>query len=63
MSALTEFEISLNSFEGALPESGFQVMRAAIAFNISSNRFKGMLPEVTMSTVTGLEAVYTGFEI
>eukprot|EP00971_Amphidinium_carterae_P195020 3869978-Amphidinium_carterae.1 len=59
MSAVTVFAISTNTFEGALPESGVQVMRAVSIFHILENRFKGsILPGSglrTMSAVTNFD--------
>eukprot|EP00971_Amphidinium_carterae_P336340 6472663-Amphidinium_carterae.1 len=44
MSAVTNFDIYRNSFQGALPGSGLQVMRGVSLFLIYANRFNGALP-------------------
>eukprot|EP00971_Amphidinium_carterae_P182157 3615037-Amphidinium_carterae.1 len=44
MSALKEFIIHVNHFEGALPANGLQVMREVSAFYALGNRFAGTLP-------------------
>eukprot|EP00971_Amphidinium_carterae_P337906 6474987-Amphidinium_carterae.1 len=45
MSAVTNFAVSTNSFEGALPESGLQVLRAVSIFYVYANNIKGTIPE------------------
>eukprot|EP00971_Amphidinium_carterae_P273083 5420388-Amphidinium_carterae.1 len=45
MSAVTQFQIHENHFEGALPASGLQVLRGVSNFSICTNGFKGALPE------------------
>eukprot|EP00971_Amphidinium_carterae_P192021 3809873-Amphidinium_carterae.1 len=54
MSAVTSFGINANSFEGALPGSGLQVMRSVSKFYIFTNSFKGALPDEGMGTMTAM---------
>eukprot|EP00971_Amphidinium_carterae_P311184 6184650-Amphidinium_carterae.1 len=44
MSAVVGFGLAANRFEGALPESGLQVMRTTITLVMQENRFAGTLP-------------------
>eukprot|EP00971_Amphidinium_carterae_P141057 2795449-Amphidinium_carterae.1 len=54
MSAVTDFDINGNSFEGALPERGFQAMRGVLNFLIYGNSFKGRLPESGIRTMSAM---------
>eukprot|EP00971_Amphidinium_carterae_P307505 6110953-Amphidinium_carterae.1 len=63
MSAVKEFSMYRNSFEGALP-GVLQVMRDVHRVLIYSNGFKGTLPEEGMRTMTALACFgiqYNGF--
>eukprot|EP00971_Amphidinium_carterae_P204902 4066527-Amphidinium_carterae.1 len=60
MSAVMTFKIDTNSFEGALPASGLQVMRLVSDFFIYSNGFKGGIS--SMSAVTQFAIHVNHFE-
>eukprot|EP00971_Amphidinium_carterae_P107108 2121835-Amphidinium_carterae.1 len=65
MSTVTSFAIHTNSFEGGLPGSGLQVMRAVSRFYIARNGFKGTIPESgirRMSAVTEFGIFTNSFE-
>eukprot|EP00971_Amphidinium_carterae_P300404 5968781-Amphidinium_carterae.1 len=65
MSAVTDFQISSNSFKGALPGSGLQVMRAVTTFLTDRNVFNGTLPKSgmrMMSAVTMFQISSNNFE-
>eukprot|EP00971_Amphidinium_carterae_P192278 3815140-Amphidinium_carterae.1 len=64
MSAVILFQIFTNTFEGALPESGLQAMRAVWNLNFFNNGLTGTLPEIirTMSTVWYFRVDVNSFE-
>eukprot|EP00971_Amphidinium_carterae_P243725 4840658-Amphidinium_carterae.1 len=69
MSAVVDFVIHSRlfgvKFEGALPGSSLQAMRAVSRFSIHTNGFKGMLPEIgirAMGAVTDFKIAENSFE-
>eukprot|EP00971_Amphidinium_carterae_P090604 1793588-Amphidinium_carterae.1 len=62
MSAVTIFSITINSFGGALPGSGLQMMRAMIALYASLNRFAGTLPNRAAARFRHFGVYHNDFE-
>eukprot|EP00971_Amphidinium_carterae_P176132 3491333-Amphidinium_carterae.1 len=62
MSAVKDFALYRNSFEGTIPESGLAVLRNMRLFDASSNRFAGTLPNRAVAGLRFLSVVYNDFE-
>eukprot|EP00971_Amphidinium_carterae_P056234 1109665-Amphidinium_carterae.1 len=57
-----EFLVGKNSFEGAIPESGFQAMRSMTVLFVQANRFAGTLPNAAVAGLRTLLADRNDFE-
>eukprot|EP00971_Amphidinium_carterae_P276069 5478426-Amphidinium_carterae.1 len=57
MSAVVLFDVQENSFEGALPASGLQGLRAVFVLYVSKNRFAGTLPSEGFGALAGLDVL------
>eukprot|EP00971_Amphidinium_carterae_P312230 6206029-Amphidinium_carterae.1 len=62
MSAVTHFAMSTNSFKGALPESGLQMMRTMTFLYVDVNRFAGTLPTTAVAGLGALSVTNNDFE-